>query len=274
MIVDGNNFISHYLKHNKVFAAGKIGITELKLLYSYYYNNKIPDKESFEEGFINSGIYPKTQETFIYFCEEYVKSIKCLDIAPIWGGVLLDFHRSLYEKLNPECYNTPLTHLEPYYFEEPWTNYLQDKKVLVISPFSRSIEQQYLKFEHIWNNKIKSNFSLDTVKFPLSRGLTESNEYNSYRDCLEKMKDKVSSKDFDFCIIGAGAYARPLCAHIKQMNRSCINLGGATQILFGIKGNRWSTISGISKFFNNNWVSPSGDEIPKKYALNEGGCYW
>ena len=39
MIVDGNNFISHHLKNDKLFAAGKIGITEGKILYFYLVHN-------------------------------------------------------------------------------------------------------------------------------------------------------------------------------------------------------------------------------------------
>ncbi len=87
MLVDGNNFISHHLKNNKLFTAGKIGLTELKLLYCYYTNNKTPDPDSFQEGLINSGIFPLTQETFIYFCETYIESIKSLDLAPQWCGI-------------------------------------------------------------------------------------------------------------------------------------------------------------------------------------------
>ena len=33
MIIDGNNFIAHKLKNNESFVAGKIGVTELNLLY-------------------------------------------------------------------------------------------------------------------------------------------------------------------------------------------------------------------------------------------------
>ena len=32
MIIDGNNFISHHLKNNIPFAAGKIGGNELQIL--------------------------------------------------------------------------------------------------------------------------------------------------------------------------------------------------------------------------------------------------
>ena len=51
-------------------------------------------------------------------------------------------------------------------------------------------------------------------------------------------------------------------------------MGGATQILFGIKGNRWDQHSVIGKLYNEAWVRPNENETPKKAGINEGACYW
>jgi len=274
MLLDGNNFIRHHLKNDKLFAAGKIGATEIKILYYYFLQNK-PEENTFHEGYINSGIFPKTLETFNYFCETYIESIKCLDLAPKWNGLVKQFEIDLYNKINPKCYNTPLEHLEPYYFDNPWTEFLKDKTVLVISPFTKSIELQYSKMAKIWNNKITNNFELKTIKFPFSIGISdEMKQWNSFKDCLEYFKNEIDKVKFDFCILGAGAYALPLCAHIKSKNISSLHLGGATQILFGIKGSRWDNMDKVSRFFNEHWIRPSADEIPSKHKINEGGCYW
>lgn len=42
--------------------------------------------------------------------------------------------------------------------------------------------------------------------------------------------------NFDTAIIGCGAYGMPLAAQIKNAGRQAIHLGGAVQLLFGIKG--------------------------------------
>jgi hypothetical protein len=274
MLVDGNNFIAHHLKNNKLFTAGKIGLTELKLLYCYYTNNKTPDPDSFQEGLINSGIFPLTQETYLYFCKTYIESIKCLDLAPQWCGILREFQKHLYDNLNSKCYNTRLGDLEPYYFDKPWSHHLTDKKVLVVSPFSRSIDSQFNNFDKIWNGKLKKNFYLETLNFPLSKGLTDRNEYASYKECLDKTKEKIYKKDFDFCILGVGAYSLPLCSFVREMGKSSLHLGGATQVMFGVKGDRWESIDRVKAFFNEYWVNPTGDEVPEKYKLMENGCYW
>jgi hypothetical protein len=277
MLVDGNNFIAHHLKINKVFTAGKMGVTEGKILYHFLVHKQI-DKNSLHEGFLHSGIFPETEETVNYFCNVYLESLKCLNIAPRWCTCILPFEEQIYNKYNPECYNTRLQDLEPYYFDKPWSHNLQDKKVLVISSFTKSIEYQYPNFENIWSGYLKKNFILETLKFPFCIGLTNDGEmekYGNYKNCLEHYKNIISKKDFDVCIIGAGAYALPLCSYIKnEMNRTSIHLGGATQILFGILGNRWNAHNNIQRHVNKLWKKPFPEEIPINCQLMEGGCYW
>lgn len=45
--------------------------------------------------------------------------------------------------------------------------------------------------------------------------------------------DKI---DYDICLIGCGAYGFPLAAHAKRKGKKAVHLGGALQLLFGIKG--------------------------------------
>ena len=74
MLVDGNNFISHYLKNNIPLAAGKIGVTELNLLYCYYNlkNNGqlLPHLQHEVENI--AGLYPYTEETTKKFAETFL----------------------------------------------------------------------------------------------------------------------------------------------------------------------------------------------------------
>jgi hypothetical protein len=277
MLIDGNNFISHHLKHNKLFAAGKMGVTEGKILYFYMTQKRI-DLPSLEEGFIHSGIFPKTEQTVQFFCKEYLESIKCLDLAPQWCTCILPFEQNIYKTYNPNCYNTRLQDLEPYYFSRPWSDQLEGKKVLVISSFAKSILHQYTNLEKIWPSYLKKNFELEVVKFPFSIGLSDDKEmaqYNSYENCLNHYKEIISKKTFDFCIVGAGAYALPLCSFIKnKIKKPCLHLGGAIQVLFGIHGSRWKSNTEIQKYVNSYWKRPFPEEIPANYKLEEDGCYW
>ncbi len=88
------------------------------------------------------------------------------------------------------------------------------------------------------------------------------------------MKERIRCIDFDIAIIGAGAYGLPLASFIKNMGKKAIHLGGATQLLFGIKGKRWDNLPYFRKLYNENWVRPLPDEIPDNFQAVESGCYW
>ena len=58
-----------------------------------------------------------------------------------------------------------------------------------------------------------------------------------------------------------------------------MHLGGATQLLFGIRGKRWEDENynkqyNYSALMNEYWVRPSEDEIPDGAKKVEGACYW
>ena len=62
---------------------------------------------------------------------------------------------------------------------------------------------------------------------------------------------------FEEYYIGCGAYGLPLTSMLKASGKKAIHLGGATQILFGIKGKRWdheATYDYVRNFYNENWV--------------------
>jgi hypothetical protein len=61
---------------------------------------------------------------------------------------------------------------------------------------------------------------------------------------------------------------------LKEEGKVCIVMGGAIQVLFGIKGNRWKDHSVISKFWNDAWVYPPLERTPAGAEQIEGGCYW
>ena len=88
------------------------------------------------------------------------------------------------------------------------------------------------------------------------------------------MKNQISNCDYDVAIIGCGAYGLPLAAHVKRMGKVGIHIGGATQILFGIKGKRWESIPAVSKLINEHWVKPLPEETPSEFRNMEDGAYW
>jgi len=180
------------------------------------------------------------------------------------------------EKLLPlRARRVPLPDLEPYRHQHPWTSALAGKTVLVVHPFSDTIEQQYRTNRTLLfrDPEVLPEFRLRTIKAVQSLGCHPPG-FTDWFDALHAMENAIDATDFDIAIIGAGAYGLPLAAHVKQRNRKAIQLGGATQILFGIRGKRWDQRPFFRALFNEHWIRPSADETPAAAHRVEGGCYW
>jgi hypothetical protein len=276
MLVEGNNFISHYLKLGKPLCAGKIGVTELNLMYCAHTienANRFQPQLQHEVEDI-AGLYPYTVATTLTFNDYFKHALKQVDLIPQWNKVNPMFEKFVFEEYCPEARLTRLQDLEPYFFEKPWTNYLEGKKVLVFSPFAESIENNYKNLDKIWNNRIISNFRLKTVKYPFALKIAPNPKYKSSFDIYEEYLEILRNEEFDVGIFGTGFTSLLFAAECKRLGKTGIHLGGSTQILFGVKGQRWLDIPEFAPFFNDYWTTPLDSEKPEKRQIVEGGCYW
>ena len=69
-------------------------------------------------------------------------------------------------------------------------------------------------------------------------------------------------------------YGLPLAAHVKDLGKQAVHMGGALQIFFGIKGGRWDENPKINRFYNEHWTRPLPSETPQTFQNVEEGCYW
>jgi len=267
----GNKLIyENLLNENKIFI-GRMGITELQIMFHYI--NKIPIPNYLKNLLINNaGVYG---DCFKNFCEEYLESINKADAQVYWNiPNLIEYQNNIFENHLKNIELIDNRSVEPFYFDEPWSFALKNKKVLVVHPFIDSIKSQYLQKELLFDNKkILPNFELITYKSVQSIG--GQGPHKSWIESLDFMKNDISNLDFDVAILGCGAYGMPLGSFIKHnLNKTCVYIGGGLQLLFGIKGNRWDNHEFISKLYNSYWVRPNKNEIPLNYKSVEDGCYW
>lgn len=228
----------------------------------------------------NAGFFPSTEENLMKFGEMMVEDSKQLDILGSW----LPDEKTMITSFNLNLTKVTLLALEPYWSKNPWSRILDGKKVLVIHPFASLIEQQYKeKRELLFDDKqVLPKFDLKTIKAVQS--LSGDCEYSDWFEALSSMKKQMDATDYDIVLLGCGAYGFPLAAHAKRMGKQSVHLGGALQLLFGIRGKRWDDPNyGIQEFgkqntyktlFNDSWVYPSASYIPSKAKQVEGGCYW
>ncbi len=223
----------------------------------------------------DSGFFPVDYKYLDRFTDCILDACKEADLLAMWHLNMEDF---VIEEYNPNVKLTYLFRLEPWLANcRPWSAALKGKKVLVIHPFEDTIQAQYQKREKLFpNTEILPEFELKTLKAVQTLCGERDERFQNWFEALEYMVQAALKIDFDVAIIGCGAYGMPLAAKLKQAGKQAIHLGGATQLLFGIKGRRWEENypSKIATCFNANWTYPLDSEKPKNGGTVEMGCYW
>lgn len=217
----------------------------------------------------NAGFFPTTENMLDRFAELYLEMIPQIDILGSWIHA-----ETMIRKQMLSTSFIPLAQLEPYFSSDPWSSALKGLKVLVIHPFEQTIRSQYSKRESLFKNpEVLPPFKLKTIKAVQSSG-NNPVPFDNWFSALDTMKAQMEKVDFDIALIGAGAYGLPLAAHAKVLGKQAVHLGGATQMLFGIYGQRWINDPLRKQFINENWVRPSESDKIKNSNTIENGCYW
>lgn len=269
---DANAYIKKYIESNKPFMLARYGSTELyatevfDLKLRFKYNNALNMLCN------NAGFFPYNYNDAEQFKNLLIKASENVDIFAIWNMFMEEQYIKKYMR---DVYLTQLRFIEPWFAENPWTEALKGKKVLVIHPFSETIIEQYKKREYLFENKkILPNFELEVIKAVQTIAGEKDDRFNTWFDALNWMYEETIKKEFDVVLIGCGAYGMPLASMIKNAGKQAIHMGGVLQILFGIKGARWDDDPIVSNLYNEYWVRPSNNEKIINASSVEGGCYW
>ncbi len=221
----------------------------------------------------NAGVFPINQEILADFYQISVDAMHKIDLLGIRTGhndIRIARHFGLRAKVVPLIFLSPLECVVRY------SRHLAGKKVLVIHPFERSIRKQYSKRKFLFSDpSMLPEFDLDVL--PAVQSLGEASKVCGHPNwvlALQSMSRSMESRSFDVALIGAGAYGLPLAAKAKELGRVAIHIGGALQLLFGIRGKRWENYHLVSHWINEAWVWPEEAEKPVGADQVEKGCYW
>jgi hypothetical protein len=283
-----NALIKSALLADEPVMIARLGSTELNCMVNYL-GVKQKDKYTSAKGYITgktpawwwsaslvqqmqdwSGFFPAEIKQVERFCEMMIGILPDVDILGSW----LKEEKFFDEELSGSK-KVMLEDLEPFFTPRPWTAALAGKKVLVVHPFDEAIRNQFEVRELLFENQLLPDFELITIQAVQSLA-REKTPFNNWFEALDFMKEKISATDFDVCILGCGAYGFPLASYVKSKGKKAIHLGGVTQLLFGIKGNRWENyvVYPYMNLYNDYWIRPGDKNRPKKAAMVEGACYW
>ena len=278
------------------FFIGRNGSTEMELLTYWLYKtaNGLPwPPELMAKIQRYSGVWPPTQDAIEEWATTYLASLRELDgLAAGWYAPYAPTETRILDEYAPQAFRTPLRSLEPYYVEPKlrWSQHLANKRVAVISSFADSIYTQYTA-ETPMSKTVWSSVKEPETLMPGSIVLMPIRTYfpdtisagdrtswprgvESWKDAVDFIVKQTKALKPDVALIGCGGLGMIIAAELKRAGISAIVLGGAIQVLFGIKGSRWANHDIISKFWNQHWIWPSISETPSAAGSIEGGCYW
>lgn len=267
---EANEYIKELLKNEKPFLISRLGSSELAIFKSNLKHKPYTKKDKFTIQ-NNAGFFPLDSHSLDQFCQLYYTSISKVDM---FGISFIPYEDIIINNYSPDSKLTRLRNLEPYFFTDPWSKFLEGKKVLVIHPFAKSIQKQYLNRQLLFSsNKVLPRFELITYEAIQTLG-GQHETYTTWFDALNSMKNDIAKLNFDIAIVGAGVYGLPLSSYIKDLGKKAIHLGGATQMLFGVYGQRWAIHPDFQDIINEHWIRPQENEKPNNANKVENACYW
>lgn len=279
----GIDLVEEFVSSGKPFMIGRLGETEQRVV-AYGLSNHFPVFNPLKRRHIlnhecanwceGAGFFPRKANLIPRFTDVYLEAFQQVDVLAVWE---LKYEQLFLQKFMPNAQICRAKALAVVECEKVWSKALRGKKVLVISPFAKSIEAQYRNRAFIHRNQdLLPDFELKTIKAvqsPIISG--RKSEFNNWFSALDWMYNETLKIDYDIALLGCGAYAFPLAAKIKESGHGAITTCGGTQLIFGIMGKRWDTPE-YREFvgMNQYWTYPSEDETPRKSKTVESGCYW
>lgn len=277
--------IGTFLRRPSPSALGKIGTSELRVLEFGERLFQLPWPQSAswrrpaERLHNTGGLFPVRKDIFFRFAEEYRVALGQMDLVALWQD------RGTYESIlearaadrwAPSAARTGFYFIR---FIKPYAQWLEDLarlRWLVVHPFEKTIRAQ---LPHIRDLGVFSEISFLDLKTriedtsflaPPQFSYMIPPRHRDWFEALDDLKAQMERETFDIALVGAGAWSLPLVAHAKKIGKKGIHMGGALQLLFGIKGGRFDS----AEIYNDAWIRPLPDDIPNDFKKMEHGAYW
>jgi len=208
-------------------------------------------------GYFDFKNKPENINKFVY---EYLESCKSMDSPIFVGGH--DLSEAIIEREEDpaiHCFAGDFWNEKTYAsyafiesfmpFMRSFKTWGRNKKILVVSPLSKSVEFQTQESRL---NKIHGEmYSFPECEFltyntPVSYNMAGTHFFDArgtenWREMSELMFDEIKELEFDVALLSCAAYAMPLGRRIKnELNKKSVYVGGALNLMFNIYGNRFA----------------------------------
>jgi hypothetical protein len=272
-------FFNSYIQVQHPCFISRIGGSDFELVCDYFNDSTIIYNDAWYRAAVNTvkelnGYFDfnDDKECFKKYLDVMISSYETSDAIAYAGKMEKHFRFYLNKKsdLSPRfkpfishiSKNKTLFNWNQFVYEvHPFLNsfksWAKGKKILFVSPFSKSIEHQYNFKEHLFlnysypdfilktcNTKVTYNNSLDTIH---SLGVVTN---NWHEECV-RLSREISQIDFDIALLSCGSYAMFLGDFIKtSLHKKAFYFGGVINLYFNIYGEKFKDM------FDHNGLNP------------------
>ena len=262
-----------YVNNNPVFVS-RIGGSDYNAVYQYQLHKNGKNSEYNFDLFNNicsnyNGYFEKEtnkeirHQNFIKYLDLLYEIYKKQIITTVMGDIYNYDTNTFFSNLKifnqNTLYNRKLItygffeHISP--LLENFETLTKNKKVLFISPFSKSIKYQYERKDKLINNFVLPDFHLLTYNTPITYNNQDDNiitiPTNNWFEQCELMANEISKIDFDIAFLSCGSYALYLGDFIaEKLSKTSFYLGGILNVIFNIAGSRYNNCEFYRNFMN------------------------
>ena len=307
---DAATFVKERIESGEPFMASRFGFFELAVMRMYEFGKKKKYQTVMDNVYNCAGFFPNDTDLGYQFNEVMKDSIKVCDLLGLSHELCENYFMNRFMDKDAKAAKD-FSVYNICEMDNSWTTALKGKKVLVVTPFTETVESQYKNRDKLFINRdafggkeatkdesyLDSSkasdiandasyrlpkFELITYKSLLTVGDLRDDRFETWFDALDFMTEEILKLDFDIALLGCGAYGMALAGRIKKAGKQAIHMGGTTQLVFGIMGRRWdgSRFGGIdhmdpkvARFYNKYWTYPLEGK-PDEANKVEYGPYW
>lgn len=191
---------------------------------------------------------------------EYLQTIESswrqADVQMVFDVLLSDDYWSFKDTFRGKLARSLSDEWLPFHFVEQLStlasgisSWERGTRVLVVSPFSKSVTIQSQRLDNLLRGFDLSNLQITTIDTPVTysksnRANVESRSWlssSSWMEVLSGLVSKVRASQFDVVLVSAGSYSGPILAEAKRMGRSGIYLGSLLAPLFNLNSSRFTS---------------------------------
>jgi len=206
--------------------------TDIVKMYNGYFDFD-DDKKNFQKYLEDMIIfYKNSDDSFYTQCDGYFKNNDVEFLEYVLDGKTIANY-GFVEAFKP--------------FLKSFTDWGRNKKILIVSPLSKSIEQQFKNKDKLYLDYKFPEFELITYNTKITYNSKEDTKENLrlttdnwHKEC-QRITEEISKIDFDIALLSCASYGMFLGNYIKyNIGKKALYLGGCLNVFFNIYGGRYT----------------------------------